>query len=207
MSQRAAEAVGLTRADLEPIIKRHARSLFENWFATAARSGVQTPPQWRDLQQASNALGLVELNVHAIVKRDTLAFFKSHLAILERQPLTQPFDANDLAELQQFLGIAPTDSRRILDPFYAARRQSEARAGLMPTIPTNKLLESSELCYFDAACHFSRVTAKGTHKTVSGQITITNKRIIFTAETGGFEYSAAKIVRLEGGARRGLRAN
>ncbi len=76
------------------------------------------------------------------------------------------------------------------------RRHAEVikriRSGKLDTVRPSVILPSAELCYWNTAATYYKVLKSST-KTLHGVLVVTDHKVRFVSETGGFEFSLSKL--------------
>ena len=67
------------------------------------------------------------------------------------------------------------------------------RGGSLPSIRTQHILESGEICHWDSACTY-RYQTRTKSIDVAGQMIVTSKQVYFSSATKSFRFSPTKIL-------------
>jgi hypothetical protein len=104
--------------------------------------------------------------------------------------------------LQEALMLSSTDVAQIRNELKTIKIVQEIRSGNLPTVTSTIPLPASEICHWDTQATYHKVLTRQV-KYLPGLLIITNQKVRFVSDFGGFDFSVSKIAhvhyRLPGG--------
>lgn len=134
----------------------------------------------------------------------SLDHYRRRFTFYRQDGIFDPEEVAALNHVQQFCRLSNSDVASYHAEIQQQQRLHAIRNGQLPKQGTSRMLDGDELCHWDSTCQL-KVTRSRTHQgktilvpeTISGQLTVTSKRILFTSPTKSFEFRPEKIVDLD----------
>ncbi len=187
------QALGITDEQARDILGDEGRHAYRKLFCGVIDDGHITPAEIQQMERFRQALGISGQEGSDILRHDSLQFYReSFYQMAQDGDITQD-DENKLTWLQDFLGLRLFDVQPYLTELGEIKRLSAYRNGDLPSRRTAKLLEGGEICHWEDRCNFHWQTATRS-KSATGELIVTNRRLVFSSPVKSFEFRPSKIV-------------
>lgn len=171
-----------------PVIRDAYLALFRRF----AEDGVLSEDEMAELARFRQATGLSIQQAAQISQLDAATLFSRTAALLSQGAHVRAADRQQLVSLAEALELPAS----LLAPGFAqfdyALNLANISRGQLPTVTSNVVLRSTEVCHYDTPCRHLYSTRTRTVQ-VQGTLTVTDARVIFTGERS-FEFRTRRIL-------------
>ncbi len=169
---------------------------FRNAFLTYCKDGILSPQEWHYLQIGSVRAGLDWDEALEFIRTDTLYFLERTLTFIAEDGIITEEEAGYFQSLIQQLQLSPELVKPLTERLIYQRRISDIRQGKLATIRATIHLEPNELCYLEDQAIYEKIKAKGI-QFIPGRLIVTDKKIHFLSDNGGWTIIWKNIMRVE----------
>lgn len=188
--------LGLTKAAAYDVAKGDVDASYLAQFRTVLHRGRITQADIDELMTMRQTFGISQEHAYELVRRDAEAAYREYFTTVKQDGEVSDVEEKSLDTVQRFLGLPDAFTAPYKEQIRWLRHLSDCRSGRLPSLATRKLLEGGELCHFESRCRFVWQTARG-RQSLDGELTITDRRVIFTSAVRSHEFRPAKIADIE----------
>jgi len=179
---------------------RQSLDRFRQAFIQYCKDGIISDDEWRYLSD-----GIAQDNVSwneaiSSVRGDALHFLERTLTFADSDGIITDDEERYIGELKERLQVPPDLSKPIMERLAYLKNISRIRQGTLPTVQAKIHLESNEVCHLEIDATFHKVRASSI-ALVPGRIVVTNKKIHFLSESGGWVIAWKNVMRIDRDAR------
>lgn len=168
---------------------------FRQAFLDFSRDDILSPDEWERLQQTTARERLDMTEALTFVRGDTLHLLERTLTFAFADGILSEKDEQNIRRLQTILMIPDTIARPVLDRLAYLKQITAIRQGKLPTTRPSVHLEAGEMCHFETAATYRKVTARAIIPIV-GHLVVTNKNLHFLSGTEGWAIKLKTIMRV-----------
>lgn len=164
-------------------------------FYTNQLLNKSEPPyleQVRNVTAFARSKGLVPAIAYRTVRHQSLQLLYRHLLLAKRIGNLTDTNEQNIALLERELCLTSETTASIHSEIADFKISLQIRSGKLPKISSSVMMSSSEICHWDTPCIYAK-TLSSQVKHLSGRLIISNQKIRFISEIGGFEFGISKI--------------
>jgi len=130
------------------------------------------------------------------IQNDSFSLIERYLTSAETDGGISEPDANYIFKLQQLLRLPQINQSAFLERIQRLRFITNLRTGRLPSTVPSVHLDAGEICHLEIAATYTKVNLRSV-KTIPGRFVITNKKLNFLSESGGWKILWNNIMRIE----------
>lgn len=156
--------------------------------------GVLTDVEFEELATYALATGMNLSNVLAVAKQEVLDLYSALVSDICADKIITDDEVSMINKYENLFQIPHkeiSNYRRKLDLII---QLTNIKKGILPTVRTDKLINTAEICHWHSACRYEYVMPSGNLKEYGGELIVTNKRVIFNSDEKSFEFRPGKII-------------
>lgn len=161
-----------------------------------ATSGNLQAPHIQQLCDMAQRLEITPDQAFELVRPEAWAYWRYTFDQIKAIGTLTPATQQRLTWLQQNLRLPPFMVAPAWQEWEHTQRLLNIRAGKLPTVQPSVMISSAEICHWDSGANYYK-TLTNSVKMTSGRLIITNQKVRFVSETGGFDFSLSKIGSVE----------
>ncbi len=162
-------------------------------FREIAADGRITGEELEQLRGFRGAIGFSVERANEIVRKDAAELYRRWFLNVTQDDEISQAEEDGLTWLKNEFGLHHGAAAYYDARIEAIKLRSRCRNGQLPTVTTDRLLESGEICHWIGPCTFEWQTATKA-KDESGELIITSRQLAFTSATKSFALSPSRIV-------------
>lgn len=174
---------------------RLVKEQLQEWkkgFLTACADGILTQSEWASLLEKLHQLHLSQDEAAVFVRKDALSFVERSFAFAKSDGELNEAEEQNIRWLVQELRLTNIAPHLTHEVNYLSNLR-EVRRGDIPTIQPSIILPADQLCYLEIPSTYRKILKSG-YVDISGRLIVTNKKVIFSASSGGGEIPLNKIL-------------
>jgi hypothetical protein len=174
---------------------RAVKQYLQEWrkqFLAACAGGLLTTPAWAALQQSLQQNNITQTEAVAVIRKEALGLVTQTLAFTTTDGQIGEGDERNIRWLIEELQLAEVASHILQQVNYLSTIRN-IRQGNIPRAKTSIVLPSDEICYLEIPATYRKTTKSGA-KLIQGRLIVTNRKVIFSAPSGGGEIPINKVL-------------
>jgi len=189
--------LSLDDSDIRAATKSSAVDAYKKLFKRFADKGIADSSELDELCYLAKFTGLTPAAAADISPTQALELFRRTVSMICQDGVITPDEDKIINRLEELLQLAPDVIHPFREQFETMRELDQIRKGKLPRINHQGRLhlESTELCHWLKQCDYVYQTPTRTIQ-ISGELIVTDRRIIFTSAKKSFEFSIKRIINL-----------
>lgn len=171
------------------------KTQLDDWrarFRGACADGLLTADEWAALQQGLQFFQVSQDEAAEYVRKDALSMLERSFALAKTDGQLEEQEEQHIRWMIHELRLSTVAPYVVQEIDYLATIR-RIREGKLQTIQPSIVLPSDELCYLEIASTYRKV-GKSITTDIPGRLIVTNKKIIFAAQSGGGEIPLNKVL-------------
>ncbi len=169
---------------------------YENMIRRIIDKGRLTPEDLELLAHFKQTLGVFEGKSLLTDMDSRLRLFRECFSSILSDGEVTPDEERLLKWLQDEAGVGREVAAGYWSKIDRAKELSRVRKGQLPSLKSRSLLDSGELCHWEGESVHIYQTSKSI-KSVSGNLVVTNKRVLFVSPVKSFHFAPWKVANIE----------
>jgi hypothetical protein len=196
--RRMRASLGLADVEAFSATQQSVTDSYRALFRRFAEDGRLLPPEVEKLREFAAATGMSPEQAAAVSHKDALSLYRRTVAMMCQDGIVTDDDARALSVLEEVLRLRPADVWDMRREVERVAELGRVRSGQMPAVRVpGLLLETTEVCRWHGKCRYRYETKTGPKEFV-GQMTATDRRVIFNSPERSFSFAIRKILNVGG---------
>jgi hypothetical protein len=189
------ESLGIGRRASLEITETLARDTYLSALKKVVRRGRVTMADKEELQRIKRALAVSDADAarFAGARDEAIGMYRQLFTSVMQDGLVTPEEEEVLLWLQGEVRLPEHLTASCKQRLERAKRLNAAYQGSLPSIRTQRILESGEICHWESPCNLQYAT-RTKIASASGQLILTSKQIYFSSPTKSFGFAPSKIL-------------
>ncbi len=189
--------LSLEDSDIRAATKLSAVDAYKKLFKRFAEEGIADAAELDELCYLAKLTGLTPAAAADISPKEALKLFRRTVSMICQDGVITRDEDKIVNRLEDLLRLAPALTNSFRGQIEEVRELDQIRKGKLPRINHQGRLhlESTELCHWLTQCDYVYQTPTRTNQ-ISGELIVTDRRMIFTSAERSFEFSVKRIINL-----------